>query len=85
VSVAVQDTGSGIDNESLSRVFEPFFTTKAAKTERAGSGLGLAVSQAIVTAHHGRLDAASREGEGSIFTLWLPLTQAPQAGQELPL
>ena len=85
VSVSVQDTGSGIANEDLSRVFEPFFTTKAAKAERQGSGLGLAVSQAIVAAHQGRLDAASREGEGSIFTLWLPLTQAPQAGQELPL
>jgi signal transduction histidine kinase len=80
VSVSVQDTGAGITPANMARIFEPFFTTRDAGR---GRGLGLAVSQAIVAAHNGRLDVASRVGEGSTFTLWLPLTQAPQAGQEL--
>ena len=80
VTVSVQDTGAGIPPELMGQIFDPFFTTKA---EGEGHGLGLAVSQTIVAAHHGRLDAASRAGEGSIFTLWLPRTQAPPTGQEL--
>lgn len=80
VTVSVQDTGSGIAPEQMGQIFDPAFSAQA---EANKSGLGLAVSQAIVAAHHGRLDAASRAGEGSIFTLWLPLTQAPRVGQEL--
>jgi signal transduction histidine kinase len=79
-TVSVHDTGSGIARENMGKIFDPFFTTRPAGQ---GKGLGLAVSQAIVAAHRGRLDAATREGEGSIFTLWLPLTQAPVEGQEL--
>jgi signal transduction histidine kinase len=79
-TVSIQDTGSGIDPEHIGQIFDPFFTTRP---EAAGRGLGLAVSQAIVAAHNGRMDVASRASEGSIFTLWLPRTQTPQAGQEL--
>lgn len=79
-TISVQDTGRGMAAETMGRIFEPFFTSHA---DAPGRGLGLTVSQAIVAAHHGRLDAASRLGEGSAFTLWLPLVQAPRAGQEL--
>jgi two-component system NtrC family sensor kinase len=80
VTISVQDTGTGIASEHLGRIFDPFFTTKPGGQ---GRGLGLAVSQAIIAAHDGRLDVASRAGEGSIFTLWLPRVHAPRAGQEL--
>jgi two-component system NtrC family sensor kinase len=80
VAVSVQDTGAGITPALMQRIFEPFFTTRP---NAHGRGLGLAVSQAIVRSHSGRIDVASRPDEGSAFTVWLPLTQAPPAGQEL--
>jgi len=56
----------------LSRVFDPFFTTKK---EAEGTGLGLSVSYGIVTHHHGRLDVESQVGQGSTFTVLLPVEQ----------
>jgi signal transduction histidine kinase len=71
--ISVQDTGQGITPEHLAHIFEPFFTTRPAGQ---GTGLGLSVSAAIVEAHHGRLDVASHPGQGSVFSLWLPLPQS---------
>jgi two-component system, cell cycle sensor histidine kinase and response regulator CckA len=82
VVVTVSDTGMGIAPELLSRVFEPFFTTKGALGEGgpAGTGLGLSVSQSIVTSHQGRLRARSQLGQGSSFEVILPVRQHPVAG-----
>jgi signal transduction histidine kinase len=70
--VSVQDTGRGIPPENLARIFEPFFTTRP---DGQGTGLGLSVSSAIVAAHHGRIDVSSQVGQGSIFSVRLPLVQ----------
>jgi signal transduction histidine kinase len=70
--VSVQDTGRGIPPENLARIFEPFFTTRL---DGQGTGLGLSVSSAIVAAHHGRIDVSSQVGQGSIFSIRLPLVQ----------
>ena len=67
--IAVSDTGHGMAQEVLFRIFEPFFTTRG----QAGTGLGLAVAHQIVTAHGGILHAASRPGEGTTFSLFLPM------------
>jgi signal transduction histidine kinase len=74
VELSVIDRGTGIAPEHLRRIFEPFFTTKTAPDASGvgGSGLGLAVCRDIVEAHHGRLRAESRLGQGSTFTLVLP-------------
>ena len=69
VLVEVRDNGSGIPPETMERLFEPFYSTKL---ERGGSGLGLYISQYIVTEHGGRLDLASRPGEGTLATVTLP-------------
>lgn len=69
VDVAVSDTGSGIPREELARIFERGVRLDS---EKAGSGLGLALSRAIVDAHGGALEVASRPGEGSTFTVVLP-------------
>lgn len=68
--VWVKDTGSGIEPENLSRIFDPFFTTK---TEGKGTGLGLSIVQRIVEKHGGRLSVESKLGEGTTFTVRLPL------------
>jgi signal transduction histidine kinase len=69
VSIAVQDTGTGIPAEHLNRIFDPFFTTKP---EGEGTGLGLSVGYGIISNHNGRIDVHSTPGEGTTFTIWLP-------------
>jgi len=68
----VQDSGVGMDEEVRRRVFEPFFTTKGLK----GSGLGLSVTYGVVARHGGEIACASRPGEGSTFTIRLPIGEA---------
>jgi signal transduction histidine kinase len=70
VELRVEDTGCGIPSSHLDKLFNPFFTTKP---EGQGTGLGLSISFGIAQEHGGTLSATSKEGEGSIFTLALPL------------
>ncbi len=72
VRIEFSDTGMGIPPEAQKRIFEPFFTLKA-----KGSGLGLFISYKIITSHHGRILVQSREGEGTTFTILLPVEQPP--------
>ncbi len=78
--LSVTDHGVGIAPGNLRRIFEPFFSTKTGPDASGlgGTGLGLSVCRDIVEAHHGRLRAESRLGQGSTFTLLLP-TCAPPA------
>jgi len=69
VSIAVQDTGTGIPAENINRIFDPFFTTKP---EGEGTGLGLSVGYGIISNHHGRIEVESTPGEGTTFTILLP-------------
>jgi two-component system NtrC family sensor kinase len=69
IEFLLQDSGHGIPAEDLPRIFEPFFTTKG----NHGTGLGLAVSWGIVEAHGGSLEAQSEVGQGTCFTLRLPI------------
>ena len=70
VIVSIKDSGIGIDPKDIDRIFEPFFTTKGS---RGGTGLGLSVTYGIVTDHGGTIEIESQPGEGSIFTVWLPI------------
>jgi signal transduction histidine kinase len=74
VEISVSDTGLGIASKDLRRIFEPFYSTKKAPDSagQGGTGLGLAVCRDIVEAHHGRIRAESRPGQGSTFTIILP-------------
>jgi heavy metal sensor kinase len=74
----VTDNGMGIPAESLPRVFERFYRVDEARSrELGGAGLGLSIVRSICAAHHGRVEAASTPGQGSIFRVELPLTSAP--------
>jgi len=66
--VRVSDTGPGIPGENLDKLFYPFFTTK-----KHGSGVGLSIAKKIVDSHRGLIDVASRRGEGTTFTVRLPM------------
>jgi two-component system CheB/CheR fusion protein len=72
--IEVEDTGHGISNEDLPRIFEPFFTTKKEK----GTGLGLSISYKIIQSHNGKLEVKSKQNEGSIFSISLPIIQKSQ-------
>jgi len=74
VKIAVQDTGCGIPPENMSKLFTPFFSTKK---EVKGVGLGLPVSYGIIQRHHGKIEVKSKVGEGSTFTVCLPISLQP--------
>ncbi|WP_300759713.1 ATP-binding protein [Janthinobacterium sp.] len=80
VWVEIGDTGAGIAPEHLNRIFEPFFTTKAVGS---GTGLGLSLSYGIVMKHGGRIEVASVPGQGTRFTVHLPLNP-PAAANARP-
>jgi len=70
VAISISDTGTGIPEEVLQKIFEPFFTTKPVGV---GTGLGLSISYDIVKKHGGDMAVESRPGEGTCFTIRLPL------------
>ena len=72
--ISVRDNGCGMPEDVVNRIFEPFFTTKPVGQ---GTGLGLSLSFSIIKKHKGRIDVESRPGQGSCFTLRLPI-QGPE-------
>jgi len=74
VLITVSDTGTGIAAEDIPRVFDEFHSlSKASTVRRGGLGLGLAISRRLIRAHGGDIELESVEGEGSVFTVSLPL------------
>lgn len=78
VELVISDTGPGIPRAHLSRLFVPGFTTK-----ETGSGVGLAIAERVVAAHHGRITVESEEGRGTTITITLPTDKTGL--QQLPL
>jgi CheY-like chemotaxis protein/anti-sigma regulatory factor (Ser/Thr protein kinase) len=78
VTISVQDTGVGMTDEVRSRIFEPFFTTKGPQN----SGLGLSTSYGIIARHGGEIRVESHTGQGSIFTIALPVAQNRAPAEE---
>lgn len=68
--VTITDTGCGMDPAALKRIFEPYFTSRS---DGSGTGIGLYVSMEIISSLGGTISVSSRENEGSVFTVCLPL------------
>jgi signal transduction histidine kinase len=80
LALVVADEGIGIPREEQARIFEKFYRAGRSETQgRRGSGVGLALVRHVAEAHGGRVTVESRPGEGSRFTLWLPLAAPPEA------
>jgi CheY-like chemotaxis protein len=74
VMLSVSDTGQGMNEETRKNAFDPFFSTK---TDRGGTGLGLATVLEIVKYHGGAIDLQTEIGRGTVFRIFLPAQQEP--------
>jgi two-component system cell cycle sensor histidine kinase/response regulator CckA len=75
--ISIQDQGTGISKEHLSKIFDPYFTTK-----QKGSGLGLSVTHSIIRRHHGYITAESKLGSGTTFFIYLPASSEANVPRE---
>ncbi len=88
IFIRASDTGCGIPPEIINRIFDPFFTTKGERAEGTltqndlkGVGLGLSICSTIAREHGGEITVQSKLGQGTAFTLWLPIPE-PGSGND---
>jgi PAS domain S-box-containing protein len=86
IQIKVSDTGTGIPPDVMGRIFDPYFTTKPVDE---GTGMGLALTHGIIENYGGKIIVESRLGKGTVFTIYLPITQKsekvqPFQREELP-
>ncbi|MBW2091278.1 MAG: response regulator [Deltaproteobacteria bacterium] len=81
IEITVSDKGVGIPQEELPKIFDKFYRVKHPKTrEVIGTGLGLALVQSIIEAHHGTIEVESSEGQGTTFRILLPIMRPTVTG-----
>ena len=78
ISIRIADTGIGIPEDKRTRIFDPFFTTKGVKS----TGLGMSISYGIINRHQGTIAVDSIEGEGTTFTIKLPIIEGSLGKKE---
>ncbi len=81
VRISIRDSAAGVGAADRSRIFVPIFITAP---EGEGTGLGLSISHSIVDKHGGTIEVESAPGEGTEFTVTLPIAQGPGAGKLRP-
>lgn len=74
VGLTVSDTGIGLSPEELPHIFERFYRADVSRGQTSGTGLGLSIAKWIADMHNSKLEVRSIPGEGTAFTLWLPIT-----------
>jgi signal transduction histidine kinase len=85
VRITISDTGSGIDNNKLKFLFKPFYRLGADATEIEGTGIGLSITKQLVEMMQGSIFVESSPGEGSHFSIELPLGEKTNSPQDVPV
>jgi two-component system sensor histidine kinase KdpD len=80
--IGVQDEGPGIDEDDQPFIFDKFYRGKQQKPGSSGTGMGLAIVKAIMTAHGGGIEVVSKPGHGATFTFWLPVGDEQQSADK---
>jgi two-component system sensor histidine kinase KdpD len=75
IEFLVEDDGPGIDAHDLPLIFEKFYRGRKRISSAKGSGMGLSITRALMSAHGGGIEAASSQGRGTVFRLWIPLLE----------
>ncbi|MDB4867379.1 MAG: sensor histidine kinase [Cohnella sp.] len=83
VGLTVADTGIGLDPDDEPHIFERFYRADRSRGQTAGTGLGLSIAQWISDMHKGKLEVQSAPGEGTKFTLWLPVLSQPDPAPDV--
>jgi signal transduction histidine kinase len=78
LEIAFSDSGVGMSKETMGKIWAPLFTTKA-----RGIGLGLSICKRIVEAHGGKISVESVTGEGTTFTITIPIKSKSESGEEI--
>jgi signal transduction histidine kinase len=83
IAFGIADTGIGISEEDQAHIFERFYKADKSRTRSngGGSGLGLSIAQKIIEMHHGSIAVASTPGEGTTFTVSLPIDMTKDEGR----
>ncbi|GMK38699.1 two-component sensor histidine kinase [Paenibacillus sp. CCS19] len=71
--IMIRDTGIGMNREEVPKIFERFYRADVSRGKTAGTGLGLSIAKWIIDEHNGFVEVMTREGEGTTFTVWLPV------------
>jgi signal transduction histidine kinase len=77
IGIRISDTGIGMDKEDIPHIFDRFYRADKSRGQKAGTGLGLSIAKWIIDEHGGSIEVVTRKGEGSTFTIWLPLHAMP--------
>jgi PAS domain S-box-containing protein len=78
-AISISDSGTGMDKKTQEKIFEPFFTTKEVGK---GTGLGLALVYGVIKKHNGYIDFSSEKGKGTVFTIYLPMSDGKPAPED---
>ncbi|CAM4427110.1 HAMP domain-containing histidine kinase [Paenibacillus alkaliterrae] len=74
IGIAIQDTGIGMNPEEIPHIFDRFYRADESRGVTVGTGLGLSIAKWIIDEHQGSIEVTTREGDGTKFTIWLPIT-----------
>ena len=79
IGIRIRDTGIGMDKEEVPLIFSRFYRADPSRGETYGTGLGLSIARWIIDELEGSIEVLTKKGEGSTFTMWLPIYYANSA------
>nr|WP_156277526.1 HAMP domain-containing sensor histidine kinase [Paenibacillus sp. NEAU-GSW1] len=83
IGVVIRDTGIGMNPKEVPHIFDRFYRADESRGKTLGTGLGLSIAKWIIDEHRGSIEVTTREGEGSVFVVWLPMHFPEAAGSTI--